>query len=141
MCLYRTWLRLFHDACRHNISTYESISKLKTCIWFIHALINWFFKLWGSVEVICHALLILCCNVKRWLYVHNYWWAHNKINYQLFFHDWALYCTSVLKFYCLQEEILPVSRRWLYLCSRFDIHNQLILLYTRKVNAFEYEII
>lgn len=96
-CLYRKWLRVFHEACRHNISTYEPISKLKTCIWFIYALIYWFFKLWDSVEVVGHALLILCCTVKRWLYVHNYWWTHNKINYELFFHDWSLYLFSTYK--------------------------------------------
>lgn len=80
----RSYMRQISCVCTENswgcfmthadtILVLTNLYQLKTCIWFIYALIYWFFlKLWDSVEVVCHALLILCCIVKRWLYVHNY---------------------------------------------------------------------
>lgn len=105
-----------------------------------------FFKLWDSVEVVCHALLILCCIVKRWLYVHNYWWTHNKINHQLFFHDWFLFLFSTyhinkilwfawMRFISMVEQIFPVGIKWID-TSRQGSYISTVLIKCRGTPAF-----
>lgn len=43
---------------------------------------------WSGLS--CSSDLMLYCK-EMIIYVHNYWWTHNKINCQLFFHNWYLY--------------------------------------------------
>lgn len=90
---------------------------------FMLLFIEIFFKTmtfcWSGLS--CSSDLMLYCK-EMIMYVHNYWWTYNKINWQLFFHDWHLrYWRSLLNIACLsiqQKGDRPVSTKgrvlWAY---------------------------